>query len=157
MQGKKHCKKHRGYKYDQHLFIDLAYIIDDTSNHVEIYKQILPASKYMLSESKYCWECWTIMFFEKFLQQISHFESFFHVVILLQECVIWIFPQTKIPFFLSYINNVRPDSYQLFASLPHVWKWWHGFDFLASPHPILQALEALFCKYPTPKQPNKTP
>lgn len=108
----------------------------------------------MLSESKYCRHSWTIMLFEKFLQQIPHFESFFHIIILLHIYLAnWIFLKASFPYFYIYKQCWRPDSYQLFASLPHVWKWWHGFDFLASPHPILQVLEALSCKLPTPKQP----
>lgn len=89
MQGMKHCKKHKGDKDEQRQFIDLTYIRNDTGKHVEIdtsIQQIIPASKNMLSESKNRGKSWTIIL-EKFLQQIPHFESFFHIVILLHECL----------------------------------------------------------------------
>lgn len=42
----------------------------------------VPASENMLPKSEYCWISHIIMFFKKFLKQVPHFESFFHVVIL---------------------------------------------------------------------------
>ena len=45
----------------------------------------VPASEYMLPKSKDGWKSHTIMFFEKFLKQVPHFEGFFHIVILLNS------------------------------------------------------------------------
>lgn len=65
--------------------------------------QMIPASEYVLPNSKYRWISDTIMFFEKFLQQIPHFESFFHIIVLLNKYLaIWIL-KALISFSFSFV------------------------------------------------------
>ena len=58
----------------------------------------VPASENMLPKSKDGWKPHTTMFFKKFLQQIPHFEGFFHIIILLKiYLIIWLLPKKLFP------------------------------------------------------------
>lgn len=67
--------------------------------------QMIPAGKYVLSNSKNWWISYTIMFFVKLLQQIPHFQSFFQVIILLNECLA--IETFKCFIFLCYVSMMK--------------------------------------------------